>query len=266
MKLVSRIAAASLLTIAVDASCQAPLVITGTATYREWLPAPSREDKVLPQDAVFEATLVDVSRSERDAEVIRTIRIERPGKRPIHFSIAFVPQRIEETHTYTVRARIVVNRRTMFATWGKYPVITKGHGNEVKLELMSTRPSGGPAPTIPAEPLRETYWKLTELEGKPVTAADQQQEAHLVFRTNDSNISGSGGCNRLMGSYTVAGDVMHFKGVASTMMACLHGMETEQTFVGALNKVQSWKIIGSHLELYDESGTLLMKFEARALK
>ena len=161
---------------------------------------------------------------------------------------------------------LAASGQPMFVTWEKYPVITQGHGNEVKLELMSTKPSGGPAPTMPAEPLRETYWKLMELEGKPVTAADQQQEAHLVFRTQDNRISGSGGCNRLMGSYAVEGDAIHFKGVASTMMACLHGMETEQAFVGALNKVQSWKITGNHLELYDGTGSLLVKFEGRALK
>jgi len=43
-------------------------------------------------------------------------------------------------------------------------------------------------------------------------------------------------------------------------------METEQAFVGALNKVQSWKITGNHLELYDGTGSLLVKFEGRALK
>jgi putative lipoprotein len=67
-----------------------------------------------------------------------------------------------------------------------------------------------------------------------------------------------------MGGYTVEGNAMHFKGIGSTMMACAHGMDTEQAFVGALNKVESWKITGKRLELYG-SGKLLARFEARAL-
>ena len=260
MKMARWMATSSLLTMALAASGQAP-AITGTATYRERM--------ALPPDAVFEATLEDVSRADAAAKVLGHTRIEKPGTPPFHFSIAYDSKQIEQNHTYAVRARVTESGKLMFTTDQRYAVITQGHGNDVPMMMLkrvSSPPASATATSSADEPLRETYWKLMELNGKPVTAADQQQEAHLVFRTQNSRISGSGGCNRLMGSYAVEGNAMHFKGVASTMMACLHGMETEQAFVGALNKVQSWKIAGKHLEMYDESGTMLAKFEARAMK
>jgi putative lipoprotein len=246
---------------------QTPLVVTGTATYRERM--------ALPLDAVFEASLEDVSIADKAAHVLRTIRLEKPGNPPFHFSIAYDPAQIVSNHTYSVRARIVEGRKLMFITVQRYAVLTNGHGNEISMMVMqrvsSSGEMSGPAPaaaktSLADEPLRETYWKLMELNGKPVTVADQQQEAHLVFRTEGNRLTGSGGCNRLMGGYTVTGNAMHFGGIAGTRMACQHGMDTEQAFLQTLDKVKRWKITGKHLEMYDESGAMLARFEARAMK
>jgi heat shock protein HslJ len=49
-------------------------------------------------------------------------------------------------------------------------------------------------------------------------------------------------------------------------MACVQGMETENAFLEALGKVAKWKIIGQHLELFDASGKLVARFEARHMK
>jgi putative lipoprotein len=240
---------------------QAPLAVTGTATYRERM--------ALHSGSVFEATLEDISRADAAAQVIGTSRTENPGNPPFHFSIAYDPEKIITNHTYGVRARVTENGKLLFTSTQRYQVLTQGHGSEISMMMLQRVASSGAhtasAAPIGDEPLRETYWKLIELNRKPITTADQQLEAHLVFRTED-RVSGSGGCNRLMGGYTVEGNSLHFKGVASTMMACLHGMDTERAFVLALNKVETWKITGKHLDLYDKSGGLLAKFEANALR
>ncbi len=64
----------------------------------------------------------------------------------------------------------------------------------------------------------------------------------------------------------VDGSAIHFKGVASTMMACLNGMETEQNFLTALNKVEGWRISRSSLDLTSAGGDVLAQFEAVALR
>jgi heat shock protein HslJ len=79
-------------------------------------------------------------------------------------------------------------------------------------------------------------------------------------------VTGFGGCNNLTGSYEVKGDTMTISRVASTRMACLQGMEIEGALFKVIEQVRSWKIAGEHLELYDASGNVLARFEARALK
>ncbi len=50
------------------------------------------------------------------------------------------------------------------------------------------------------------------------------------------------------------------------MMACPAGMEQEQRFLGALGETASWRVLGSHLELFDADGALFARLEARHLK
>jgi heat shock protein HslJ/uncharacterized lipoprotein YbaY len=115
-------------------------------------------------------------------------------------------------------------------------------------------------------PLQETHWKLTRIEGKPVIVTPNQPEPNLVFRTEGNLVTGSGGCNNLTGTYTVKGNEIVFSAIAVTRRACITGMDTEGNFFSAIGKVHSWKILGEHLELYDTSGKMVARFEARALR
>ena len=114
--------------------------------------------------------------------------------------------------------------------------------------------------------LVNTYWKLTRLRNDAVIVGDKQREPHLVLRSQDRRLSGSGGCNRLMGSYELDGDKLTFGKMAATRMACLDSMDIEQSFLDALAQVKTWKIVGEHLELFDAGGNLLARFEARYMK
>ena len=109
--------------------------VQGTATYRERL--------ALPPDAVFEATLEDVSKADAPSVVIGQARIERPGNPPIRFNIPYDPARINPSHRYVVRARILVGGKLFFITDRSYPVLTGGQGNEVAL-LLRRAGSAGP--------------------------------------------------------------------------------------------------------------------------
>jgi uncharacterized lipoprotein YbaY len=127
---------------------QASGQVRGTATYRERL--------ALPPEAVFEATLEDVSKADTPAEVIGRARIERPGNPPIRFEIIYDPAHINPSHRYVVRARILVGGRLFFITDQSYPVLTGGQGNEVALLLRRAGSSdsvgggAGPLGTLPA--------------------------------------------------------------------------------------------------------------------
>jgi len=114
--------------------------------------------------------------------------------------------------------------------------------------------------------LENTYWRLTRLGDKPVTVAENRREPHLVLRSEDHRVDGLGGCNRISGNYILAGNRITFGEMASTMMACADGMDTERTFLEALACVKTWKITGEHLELFDGNGSVLARFEARYLR
>jgi hypothetical protein len=98
----------------------------------------------LPPEAVFEATLEDVSKADAPAEVIGQVRLERPGNPPFRFEITYDPARIIANHRYVVRARILVHGKLFFITDQSYPVLTGGQGNEVTLLLRRAGASGSP--------------------------------------------------------------------------------------------------------------------------
>jgi len=460
-----RIACLALAFIAFPLNASQADQVKGTATYLQRM--------ALSPHAVFDAQVEDVSRADAPAEAIGSVRIGGPGNPPITFVIDIDPQRIDERHRYSVRAKITVDGKVGFTTDQQYPVLTQGHGRKVELLLRQTgraRPGTsepdlsvlGPLPASfngdlpcadcpgiryrlnlfadqsfflstvylgrdnpvtydigswtlssdrqtmtlhggqerpltfrvidpntlrkldldghdiasalnysltrmeqfeaiearlamrgmyrhradagtftecltrqrwmvaqeddnaaleraylnirrepgeklmvsveghvkmlppmegsirqptlvvnrfiglwPGEtcgarfatsPLQNTYWKLTALNGKPVFVTEQQREPSLVLHSENSRVAGSGGCNRLVGSYEVRGHEVRFGQLAGTRMACPDGMDTEKEFLDTLPHVTRWRIVGEHLEFYDASGTIVGRFEARALK
>jgi len=109
--------------------------------------------------------------------------------------------------------------------------------------------------------LENTYWKLTQLRDSSLSESSKN-EPHFILNSETRRVSGSGGCNQLVGSYTLEGDRLTFSRTAGTLMACLKGMDTEKAFLQALQQVKSWKITGQHLALFDTDGKRIASFEA----
>lgn len=116
----------------------------------------------------------------------------------------------------------------------------------------------------PNAQLKETYWKLTELMGEKI--APTQNEAHMILK-NDGSVNGSFGCNRMMGSYEEKPmERIKFDKMASTMMACVNGMDVEQKFGDVLSRTDSYVIVGDTLQLNRARMAPLAKFEAVYLR
>ena len=113
--------------------------------------------------------------------------------------------------------------------------------------------------------LENIYWKLTQLGKTKISAASQEQAAHLIFYSRTHRVSGSGGCNRVTGSYQVDGEQLTFSQMAGTLMACIAGMDTEKAFLQALGRVNKWKIKGQFLYLLGD-GKVLAKLEAGSIR
>jgi putative lipoprotein len=237
--------------------------IHGTASYRERIP--------LPPSATFEATLEDVSRADAPADVLARTRLSPAGNPPIRFEIAVDLARISPDRRYAVRARIVDGDRLMFTSDASHPVLTQGHGTTAAIMLRRagaepSAPPGFPAPGTPPQPrssrpLEKTYWRATELDGKPLPVVQSTREVHIILG-GTGRVGGSDGCNRIIGSYTLSGDGIKFGALAGTQMACPDTADTERGLRRALSGAARWTITGERLELFDATGGRLAQFEA----
>jgi heat shock protein HslJ len=180
-----------------------------------------------------------------------------------------------ENHSYSVRAAIKLEGKLIFTSTQSYPVITRGNPQEVNIplhsvpasELNRATPPPGTAAHLPSRyALERTDWKLTHLGEEPAVVPPDQPEPSIALNPGDHRVSGSGGCNRITGTYQLDGQSLRFSQMASTMMACTSGMDQERSYLRALEMVRTWKIKGRHLELYGEDGKLIARFEARDKK
>lgn len=116
-------------------------------------------------------------------------------------------------------------------------------------------------PLLTASELNDQLWTLVQLNGKPVVLPETQRPPGLTFHADNNRLSGSGGCNQLVGSYTVSQRSMEINMLAATRMACLTEGNVEQEFLSTLSRVKTWNILGQRLELYDQLGSTLARFE-----
>lgn len=139
------------------------------------------------------------------------------------------------------------------------------NGNEIVSQFnydLKRAPQAAPSESEAAgdAAIENTHWTLTTLGDTPVSADSSEREAFFVLDPEQHHVSGSGGCNRLTGSYQLNGDQLKFGEMAATMMACPQGMDTEQAFLKSLGLVNKWKITRRHLELFDSDGKVLAQF------
>lgn len=123
--------------------------------------------------------------------------------------------------------------------------------------------SGAPAATAATVPLESTYWKLTELGGMAAVGGADANEASLVLNAEGKKLTGSTGCNRIVGSYKLNKRSLHFKSAGVTKMACPDAlMKQEEAFVEILKQTTNYRVVGETLELRDKED-VLAKFQAR---
>lgn len=107
----------------------APAQVTGTLSYRE--------RSLLRPGSVAEVWLLDVSKMDVAAVELAHQVIENPGAPPIPFVLEYDQANIDERMSYSVRATIKHGDRLLFTTDTHYPVLTRGAGDSVEIELKA---------------------------------------------------------------------------------------------------------------------------------
>jgi heat shock protein HslJ len=118
--------------------------------------------------------------------------------------------------------------------------------------------TGGSAAAAGATALQANAWRLQSLpgkDGKDLGAA----RPPLTMRFEAGRVSGFSGCNRLVGSYAVEGEVVTLSQLAGTMMACPEpAMAREAAFRAALGGPLRYSVAGDRLTLKPASGEPLV--------
>ena len=104
--------------------------LTGTVTYRQRI--------ALPDDAVVQVRLLDVSRADAPSLVLSEANIETKGRQvPIPFAVRYDPAMIDPRVSYAVDAKILVNGQIRWLNATRVRVLTFG-GPKDAVEVMVT--------------------------------------------------------------------------------------------------------------------------------
>jgi putative lipoprotein len=100
-------------------------------------------------------------------------------------------------------------------------------------------------------------WLAEDIKGGGVI---DNAQSRIAFAAG-GKVTGSGGCNRLFGSATIAGDALSFGGIGTTRMACAPAlMDQEHKFLAALAATRTFRFEGPYLKFYDAGGAELVRF------
>ena len=108
-------------------------------------------------------------------------------------------------------------------------------------------------------------WNITEVDGQQVS---MDKMPFIGFDVAQKRIYGNSGCNRMMGTFeadSLKPGTLKFGPVGSTRMMC-PDMKTEQSVLGALDKVTSYRTVTDEPEviaLCDQDGKPLMTLEKK---
>ncbi len=149
--------------------------------------------------------------------------------------------------------------RSMFASL--LAMLALGLAGSVFCAAQSAPPPA--AVVVPVAPVSvtETQWNLVEIDGEPIPAGSGRP--YIYLQEPGDKLSGSGGCNRLFGSFDLSPGSLQFHSVASTKMACADDSQRhEPELLQALNLTTSYRVSGDVLELRADE-RVLARFQAR---
>ena len=118
-------------------------------------------------------------------------------------------------------------------------------------------------PAAPAT-LLDTHWRLTQVGEVVVPNPAGSREVYFSLQSQNPNVVGFSGCNRMFGHYALAGDKLKFDQIGGTRMFCDVRMELEQRFLAMFEYVAGWKISGNTLQLLNSDGGTVAGFEVSA--
>jgi len=136
--------------------------------------------------------------------------------------------------------------------FGREPLFTCPENTTLSLKERPSILLHHAVPSLQKElPLKGTYWRLKELDGKPAESFADQPEAHLILR-DKGQATGSDGCNNFFMDWEVGEGRISFSPGGATLRLCPNGEEQAQRFRQMFPAVTKWNISSGQLELRSE--------------
>ena len=141
-----------------------------------------------------------------------------------------------------------------------YEALAKVKSFTLKNDVLSLLDENGSAVLIYGAPQEAPNLSGTAWRVKMVGELQVAEGLEVTMKFEDGRISGKASCNGYGAGYTQDGSKLSFGLAESTLMYCDGEgvMDTEQAFLGGLEKVRSFQFEMGNLVLLDENGALVM--------
>jgi len=108
------------------------------------------------------------------------------------------------------------------------------------------------------EPIEGPVWQLEQLGSELIEpSSDPRRNPQIQFDRSSGRVTGSGGCNRVSGTYERSGSTLRMRQLGATRMACpSEAVNINETqFFAALQATASYRLQGgARLSLLDAGG------------
>lgn len=108
--------------------------------------------------------------------------------------------------------------------------------------------------------LQNKNWTLTHIGATEYKPDSGSRNVPSIQFGLDLRISGSDGCNHIMGQYALKGQHMTIGPLASTKMFCQNSMQIATQYTEALNKVKGFQVYDKTLKLVDQYGNRVLQY------
>ncbi|MBY8976607.1 META domain-containing protein [Rhodobacteraceae bacterium NNCM2] len=218
--------------------------IDGTATYSG--------DEKLPEDAVLEVDLIDLTRQSERGRILSRMRFSPDDGVPIQFTLSYDPKLIARRGTYTLVARIVDGTDILYRSTAIVPVLIDDLDPQPEIEMEKVKPviTGG-------SPVGHK-WRVVRIDGVEPFGFTKM----VIEFAEDGSMSGNAGCNKFKGTYKIDGDKLDLGEPMRTKRGCQPDiMDREKDFVLAVRRVERYERDEDVLYLMDIDGLEAMRLE-----
>jgi heat shock protein HslJ len=176
------------------------------------------------------------------------VRPKAPPSFPANVAVEWVDS---EGRTRSRDVNVSKALRSATGAAGEVQVFEIGPYDDILVFLENAERTAD-ASADPGKALEGGPWLLFELNSAILQLPAGERQPYLLFKRQDSRVTGYAGCNDFFGSYDLKGDALTFGRLGMTRRFCAGAAgELEQAFLSVLPKARRWRMEGQMLLLME---------------